>query len=177
LSLFSFISRRYAIALLGAYLFTPFAFGAGELLQNDTVSQGGRTLYRVRRLSDGLLGGYIESEANLSQTGNCFLFSKSRAFGNARIRDNAQVYGLVYDDAQVSGDAQVYGQIFGHAQVKDRAVVHGQVYERATVKDDGEVFGQAYGNSVIKDNAKVYGLIYGHSTVSGNDIIYGQKGD
>jgi hypothetical protein len=146
-----------------------------ELLPGDTVVQDGRTLFRVRRLSDGLLGGYVERPDNLSQAGTCFLFNESRAFGEARIHENAQVYGLVYDHAVVGGDSIIYGEIFGEAQILNHAKVHGRVYDRAIVKDYGEVFGQAYGQSVVEDYAKVFGLIYGTGRASDHEVIYGTR--
>jgi hypothetical protein len=144
-----------------------------EMVAGDTVVQDGRTLFRVRRLSDGLLGGYIEREDNLSQSGSSFLYNESRAFGRARIQDNAQVYGMVYDDAVIGGDARVYGEVFGHAQVLGHATVRGRVYDRAIVRDRGEVYGQAYGQSIVEGSAKVFGQIYGTARASGDEIIYG----
>jgi len=65
----------------------------------ETIKHDNRTLKRIRRLSDGLIGGFIESEHNLSHN------------GNAQVSDNAQVFGdaLVSDDAKVFGDTQIYG--------------------------------------------------------------------
>ena len=40
-----------------------------ELVTTDTRMVRGATLNRIRRKSDGLLGGYVETEANLSQSG------------------------------------------------------------------------------------------------------------
>jgi hypothetical protein len=46
-----------------------------ELLRDDTVSERGQILYRIRAMRDfgvvrkGELGGYIASEHNLSHTG------------------------------------------------------------------------------------------------------------
>lgn len=66
-----------------------------KLLKNDTKIVDGRTLYRIVAVQDapfhhyGELGGYIESEANLSHVGNCW------------IRPNACVYGdrvVKYDE-------------------------------------------------------------------------------
>lgn len=48
-----------------------------RLLENDTKSVGGRTLYRIEALRDfanvkkGDKGGYIESEVNLSHKDDC----------------------------------------------------------------------------------------------------------
>ena len=76
-----------------------------ELLKDDTKIMSGRTLYRIKALREfgnvekGDLGGYIESENNLSHYGNAWVY------GNARVYDNAEVYG----DARVYGNAEVYG--------------------------------------------------------------------
>ena len=81
-------------------------------LTNETIQINGVTLYRIKRLSDDLLGGYIESEANLSQYGTCFVYDKARVFGKAQVSGKARVYGeaLVFGKAQVSGKALVSGK-------------------------------------------------------------------
>ncbi|MEG9482805.1 hypothetical protein V6W59_11105, partial [Mannheimia sp. HC-2023] len=78
-----------------------------ELLQNDTINHNGRTLYRIKALISfglvvaGELGGYIEKENNLDQSGNAWVFGKACVFGNARVFGNACVFGK----AQVFGKA------------------------------------------------------------------------
>ena len=74
-----------------------------ELLKDDTKTVFGHTLYRIKALRDfgnvekGDLGGYIESENNLSH------------YGNAMVFDNAMVCGdaMVYGNARVCGDAVI----------------------------------------------------------------------
>ena len=79
----------------------------------------GRTLTRIRRVSDQCLGGWLESESNLSQTGDAWVSDNAKVFGNASVSGDAQVFGnaWVYGDAQVFGDARVFGdaQVFGNA--------------------------------------------------------------
>ena len=72
----------------------------------------GQTLKRIRAIVNistfvviGDLGGYIESEHNLSQDGNAWVSGDARVYGNAWVYGNARVSG----DAQVSGDAWVSG--------------------------------------------------------------------
>ncbi len=65
-----------------------------EFVTSDTKVEDGHKLTRVRLISGGALGGYIESESNLSQAGSCFLDEQSRAYGDARITDDAQLHGL-----------------------------------------------------------------------------------
>ena len=81
------------------------------------IEEFGRTLYRIVALADfgsvttGDQGGYIESEKNLSQSGNAWVYDNAKVYGNARVYGNAKVYGnaRVYDNAKVYDNAIVYG--------------------------------------------------------------------
>src|ERR1700712_140414 len=100
-----------------------------EILPDDTVNQNGVVLHRIKRIADGALGGYVQSEANLDQAGSCWLFDQSRAYGPATIKDNAQVSGTVSGRAVVAGNAVVTGRFYDQGKVMDNAVIRGQVYE------------------------------------------------
>ena len=82
-----------------------------ELLADDTIEFYGRTLHRIKACKDfgnvksGELGRYIESENNLSQVGDCWVYDNACVCGSARVWDNARVY----DNACVCGSARVYG--------------------------------------------------------------------
>ena len=120
-------------------------------LTETHINIGGKILYQIKALKDfgkvraGDLGGYIESEENLSQdndawvSGNAWVVSNARVSGNAWVYGNAQVSGdaQVYDNARVSGDALVSGdaQVSGYAQVYGYAWVYGN----AQVSGDAEV--------------------------------------
>ncbi len=46
---------------------------------------GSTTLYRIQRISDGELGGWVESEKNLSQvSGNAWVYGDAQVYGDAR---------------------------------------------------------------------------------------------
>lgn len=64
-----------------------------EILKNDSRIINGVKVYRIRRLSDGLLGGYIEHEDNLSQDGSCFVHKAAVVYGDVKILAETQVYG------------------------------------------------------------------------------------
>ena len=115
-------------------------------LTNETKKQIlGITLYRIRALSNfsdvsaGDLGGFIEKESNLSQTGDAWVSGDALVYGTARVSGDALVYDTVrvYGDALVYGNAQVYdtAQVYGNALVYGKAQVHGnaQVYDTAQV--------------------------------------------
>src|ERR1043166_2207045 len=83
-----------------------------ELVPDQQVIMARTTLHRIRALKDfgnvkaGSLGGFVASERNLSQLGDCW------------VGDDA----MVYDDAVVSGDAQIFGcgRVYDHGRVSDR---------------------------------------------------------
>lgn len=63
-----------------------------------TIQFNGYILRQIIRVKDKLVGGWIESELNLSQDGKCFVY------GDAKVYENANVSG----DASVSGNAIVF---------------------------------------------------------------------
>jgi len=79
-----------------------------------TDETNGSGLRRIRALRDiprygvneGDLGGWVESEGNLTQEGDCWVSDDARVFGNARVCGNAHVF----DNAQVF-DAVVCGGV------------------------------------------------------------------
>lgn len=113
------------------------------LLKNVTRDFEGRRLYRIFRLKDQKLGGWIEKEANLSQRGTCFVYDNGTVFGNAVITGSAQVRdnGIVCDDAIVSGSARVYGsaRVHGHARLSGTAHIYDQAQALGRSRVDGSV--------------------------------------
>src|SRR5712692_9277096 len=156
-----------------------------ELVPDRQVIVAGTTLYRIRALKDfgnvksGDLGGFVASERNLSQDGNCW------------IADDAQVYdqAVISDDAQILGRARVYGhgrvgdkgQVLGNAQVFE----NGWVFKNGVVFDNAKVFGAskvrdnglAYGDSEIFDSVRVVnsGQVCGQAQIGGETVIDGHE--
>lgn len=64
-------------------------------LTEETMCFDGVTLHRIQALKDfenveaGELGGWVESEKNLSQSGDCWIAMEAKAYGGAEIGDNA----------------------------------------------------------------------------------------
>lgn len=75
-------------------------------LTDDAITVEGRMLHRIKALKsfskveEGELGGYVEKEDNLDQSGNAWVS------GDAWVCGDAWVSG----DARVSGNAQVCGE-------------------------------------------------------------------
>ena len=87
-------------------------------LTDETKEAFGRTLHRIvcvtafASVSVGDVGGWVESENNLSQDGNAWVYGDAKVYGNAWVSGNANVSGNadVYGDAKVekSSDYAVY---------------------------------------------------------------------
>lgn len=77
----------------------------------ETMERLGITLRRIRAVRDfrdvhsGDIGGWIENEENLDQTGDAWVSDNAWVYGNARVYGDARVYG----NAWVYGDAWVHG--------------------------------------------------------------------
>lgn len=80
-------------------------------LTNDTITANGKTLHRIKALKtfsnveEGELGGYVEREDNLGQSGNARVYGDAWVYGDAKVYGDAWVYG----NALVCGNARVYG--------------------------------------------------------------------
>ena len=121
-----------------------------ELLLDDTIVCDGKTLFRIRALKgfrDVIplsLGGYIESEDNLSQDGGCWVYPDAIVMDSARVLGNAKVFehAMVYDDAVVRDNAWIYGhaKIFEHAHIGDSVRVLGN----AQISGDSHIYGEAW---------------------------------
>jgi hypothetical protein len=44
-------------------------------------------------VKEGELGGFVESEANLSHVGNAWVYKNAQVYGHAQVCNNAWVYG------------------------------------------------------------------------------------
>ena len=144
-----------------------------ELIPSDREG-----FYRVKALRDfndvkkGDIGGYVESEKNLSQLGDCWIYDNAVVRDNAKIYNNAVIrdYATVCHDARIWGDSKIlnYCQIYGNVEVCGDAVVCNcaNVYHNARV----------YGNAIIRDNAVVRGdaRIFDYVIVCDNADVRGE---
>ena len=96
-------------------------------LTSETRVHLGKTLYRIkalisfRNVSAGDLGGFVEKEENLDQSGNAWVYDNAMVYGNAWVSGNAWVCdnARVYGNARVGGDTRVSGnaRVGGNARV------------------------------------------------------------
>jgi carbonic anhydrase/acetyltransferase-like protein (isoleucine patch superfamily) len=146
-------------------------------LTTETLQFAGHILHRIKALKDfrsvkaGELGGWIESEENLSQADNAWVYNNAKVFDKARVYGNA----AVSDDATVCSDAKVYGKatVYGEAIICGAAEVYGKV----EIFDRVRVYGTAmvYGDAWVFDDACICGeaVVFGGAVVSGSVKIMG----
>lgn len=66
-------------------------------LTAEFIEKWGKKLFRIKALISfesvevGELGGYVEKEDNLAQTGNAWVYGDAEVYGNARVSGNAWV--------------------------------------------------------------------------------------
>lgn len=146
-------------------------------LTNDTINFGSRILHRIQAVKDfsdvkaGDLGGYVETEENLSQVGNAWIYHNAKVFDRAKVYDNAKIYdnamafnkARIYNNAIVLSNAKVYNcaKVGGRAEVRDNALIF----------DNADVFNIAS----VRDNARVSGdvCVFGIAKVGGNTTLTG----
>ena len=100
-------------------------------LTDITMKFKGRTLYRIRALKDfrdveaGDLGGWIQSENNLSQKGDCWVYDEAKCMDYAKIYDNSTMHNnsvmcdfseihdnsRMYGDSELNNSAKLYGKL------------------------------------------------------------------
>ena len=167
------------------------------LMDNDytkTVTFCGKTyeVHRIRALKSfngincsvkrGDIGGYVQSEKNLSQGGLCWIYGDAIVLQDAIVADDAIIANtaVVRNNAIVGGEARIRD----NCRIEDNAIVseNAKIYGNAHIRDKARVFGNAkvhgtsmvYGNSSVGNDAEVFGnaRIYGDASIRGDAKVY-----
>ena len=123
----------------------------------------GRTLHQIKAIIDfgdieaGDVGGWLESEENLSHEGDCWVDDSAIVFGNAKIVQHAAIgeYAVIGGHAVIGGNAEIGGsaQISGHAVIGEHAKIgeSAQISGHVQIGSEAEIDGAAKigGNTVI----------------------------
>ncbi len=138
-------------------------------------------LYRILALRDfrnpyfgnvkeGQIGGYIQSEDNLSHDGNCWVGHTAKVFDMATVQDNS----IVQDDAAVFESAQIKTDtvIRGLARVRGSAIL-----DSCVVGDKADILGNPNMYKVIMNNgSRIYeDATVAHTTLYDGAMIHGQS--
>lgn len=136
-------------------------------------------MHRIRALRDvredvraGDLGGFVQSERNLSQEGTCWIADNAIAAeeacvsGHSLLSDNAWACGhaAIFDRAIVSGNAVLDGGVF---------VAAGRIRDHAYIGGNAEIFASRVTGEapVISESASVYGEVRGRVEINGRTVI------
>ena len=125
------------------------------LLEDFIIVNGNKKIYQIRSLVDfgdvkkGDLGGYIESEKNLSVSDSAWVYDSARVCGDAWVCGDARVY----DSARVSENHFVtYGHVTVDISLKENIVDSITAQTNLAVMD-GLVYAQKHVN---KDLSSLY---------------------
>lgn len=168
-------------------------------LTDEFIEYENKRLYRIRAITNffnikkGDLGGWIESEDNLSQIDTCWVYDNAKVLGNAKIVDGAKLHGnaIVKDNALISDFAELYGysvvsnsaHVYGLAKIHDNVKVkdNAKVYAKAWLFDEVEISGNAMvgsyatlrGQTIVKDSAIIkYPIsLFSEASIGENAII------
>jgi len=172
LSFTATLTRRRDNKIMGVYLTMKYIF-TDETREFMVSEKTTVLLHRIQAAEDnpvygvkyGDLGGWIKSEANLSQDGFCWVDDEAQVFGNACVYGHARVYG----NARIDGNARIYDYawIGGNAWVSESA----QVYGHAQVCDGACICGNAQINGFARVFA--YACLGSYSRISGHAMICG----
>ena len=142
-----------------------------ELIKETETCFRRRIMYRIRALKDfsdikaGDVGGWVCSEDNLSQNGDCWIYDDAKCLDNAIMYDSAVMYG----NAEIRDNAIMFDKaiMWNYAKMSGNATM----YDYAEMCVSSEMFNNAkmFNSSKMSGNAK----IFGNATLDKNKILYG----
>ena len=128
-------------------------------LTTNTIIFHNIELFQIRALKDfadvkaGDLGGYVQSEDNLSQYGDCWIYDEAKALHNASLLDNSTMR-----DAAVAFD-------------------HANMYDNSTMLNNSKLLGESsmFDNATMKDSSIAFGFseMLKESLLSGRAVLDG----
>lgn len=135
----------------------------------NKIRYKGRTLYRIIALRDfsdvmkGDKGGYVESEQNLSQDGDCWIYDEAKAMDDSRVENDARMHyrSEIQDRAKMCGNSRMYSNamMFDDSELQDYAEMHHKSLLYG--------FAKVCNSSKLMDMAKVGSI----SRICGNSIL------
>lgn len=131
--------------------------------------------YRIIALRDfgnvkaGDLGGFVESESNLSHDGNCWIDEDSIVVYDSIVRGDAQIsYSEIWNGSTIEGSATVFDSIISGQSIK---ISGGNIKESTINGRDVTIQGGIINKSTINNNVFVDGGVIEKSNIS-NCCIY-----
>lgn len=113
----------------------------------------------------GNLGGWIESETNLSHQGRCWVFS-GEIYGNAKVIEDAIVLkSTIKDNAIIANDATVSGcRVKGNARLEGGYSLNSRISDNVVVKKGDVTESMLFGDVTVQGTVE-------KSTLSGKILV------
>ena len=166
-----------------------------ELIKESKTIFEGIEIYRIRALKDfsdvrtGDIGGWVCSEDNLSQNGNCWIYDNAKCLDDARVYYNAKMYdnaimcddAIMYDNSRMFNNTIMYNnsRIFNNAKMYDNAMMYNntRMFSNAIMGDNAIM----YDDAIIGDNAKMFdnsrmyddAIMYDNAILDKDKLLYG----
>ena len=166
-----------------------------ELIKESKTMFEGIEIYRIRALKDfsdvrtGDIGGWVCSEDNLSQNGNCWIYDNAKCLDDARVYYNAKMYdnaimcddAIMYDNSRMFNNTIMYNnsRIFNNAKMYDNAMMYNKtrMFSNAIMGDNAIM----YDDAIIGDNAKMFdnsrmyddAIMYDNAILDKDKLLYG----
>lgn len=178
-----------------------------ELIKESKDTFMGREIYRIRALKDfcdikvGDVGGWVCSENNLSQEGECWIYDEAKCLDNSRVYDNAMMFdnaimfgnSVMYDNAVMLNNSIMYdnSKMFNKAKMFDKSIMcnnaemcgNATMYDSSIMYDNSKMYDEArmydnarmFNDSAIYDNAKMFdnAVMYDTATMGKDKLLYG----
>ena len=136
-------------------------------LTSETKVIWGTTVHRIKRLSDNLLGGFVESESNLSQEGSCLIYGNAVAMNNSMMSGNSEMS----ENSKMTGNSMMYGN--SEMSGNSRMTGNSMMTENSSMSGNSRMSG----NSKMSENSKMSGnsMMTGNSEMSGDSRMTGDS--
>lgn len=134
-----------------------------------------RALRQVNeQVMPGALGGYVQTEENLSQEDSCWIYDDAVCCEKATVTKDARMYDgtVARDSALVGGDARMFEQAKaeGHS-----CILSGELKENARAAGDAVIHKSDTGESpLIGRYSNVYGTVCGGFVIN-DSVLPGEK--
>lgn len=138
-----------------------------EFTDEKVTLPSGKVMYRIRAIRDipaanvkaGDLGGFIQKQRNLSQSGDCWVDYTSYAIHRSRVTDNAQIccHSGVRNGAQIGGNSTIRNNLI----ISGESYVHDVYLTGNPITRESKVVGSWRRVKKHKRNATINNIIMG----------------
>lgn len=131
------------------------------LIKDHAIVDGNVSVY-----GDAIIRGYAQVHDEVE------VYSSSVIADHSIVTDNACIFGgNLYDNARIKDNAEINGIVRGNAEVRDNAYIGCH----AEVSDDAKCFGNAKIDFENNGYIKICGsaMVYGNAEINGKNIVIG----